>query len=237
VGVARADCRRLPFADASVDVVLCDLPYGRQYGTEVGNQKLYAEALREVARVLRPGTGRAVLITTATDANNSGMAVAIKCSRLQLVRAPGFQWGGHKDRIRCTLYCLVRPYEGTCTGKSLEGVRVASEDLFDWSCLGLPGESGAVVDEDFVWKGHKPLLQLYTPWAEAGGQARELVRPVSVRGISSGGVGTGAINAAIATPSAARFFTPAVESVDELAIALGQLTRRASRQLPRKRQV
>ncbi|CAL1159367.1 unnamed protein product, partial [Cladocopium goreaui] len=34
IGLVQADCSALPLAAGSVDVVLCDLPYGRQYGTE-----------------------------------------------------------------------------------------------------------------------------------------------------------------------------------------------------------
>eukprot|EP00913_Durusdinium_trenchii_P014763 g13848.t1 len=54
IGFVRADCRRLPLAASSVDVVLCDLPYGRQYGTEAANHELYAAALLDIARVLKP---------------------------------------------------------------------------------------------------------------------------------------------------------------------------------------
>lgn len=61
-GVARWDVRELPVRDASVDVVLCDLPFGKRCGTKWNNQKLYPQVLAELARVLRPGTGRAALL-------------------------------------------------------------------------------------------------------------------------------------------------------------------------------
>lgn len=56
----RADATRLPLADGSVDAVLSDMPFGRKHGRREG---LYAAALQEWRRVLRPG-GRAVLLTT-----------------------------------------------------------------------------------------------------------------------------------------------------------------------------
>ena len=55
-----ADATRLPLHDGSVDAVLSDLPFGRKHGRREG---LYAAALREWRRVLRPG-GCAVLLTT-----------------------------------------------------------------------------------------------------------------------------------------------------------------------------
>ncbi|CAJ1458569.1 unnamed protein product [Effrenium voratum] len=160
VGFVRADCRNLPLADGSVDVVLSDLPYGRQYGSEEENHALYAAALLEIARVLTV-KGRAVLITSDTDSNNEAMAAATLRAQLHTVRRVGFRFGGNKDRVRCAMYCLV-------TQATASTAKTA--DLFDWSCIrrveATPG---------FVWKAAKPLLQVYVPLKATGGQARERV--------------------------------------------------------------
>lgn len=56
------DARELPLAAASVDAVVCNLPWGRRIGSHRVNQHLYPGFVRELARVLAPG-GRAVLLT------------------------------------------------------------------------------------------------------------------------------------------------------------------------------
>jgi 23S rRNA G2445 N2-methylase RlmL len=62
VRLARWDATRLPLPDRSVDVVVCNPPYGRRHEATHGLERLYARATREMARVLRPD-GRCVLLT------------------------------------------------------------------------------------------------------------------------------------------------------------------------------
>jgi 23S rRNA G2445 N2-methylase RlmL len=59
--LARWDARRLPLADASVDCIVSNPPFGKQLGRldEIG--PLYRRMVREYDRVLRPG-GRVVLL-------------------------------------------------------------------------------------------------------------------------------------------------------------------------------
>ena len=52
----------LPLADGSVDKILTDLPFGKQFGSLEENRWLYPRVLMELARVLRVG-GLAVLLT------------------------------------------------------------------------------------------------------------------------------------------------------------------------------
>eukprot|EP00434_Breviolum_minutum_P038078 symbB.v1.2.033773.t1/scaffold4244.1/size42487/1 len=169
IGFARADCARLPLSPGSVDVVLCDLPYGRQYGTEAANHQLYALALLEIARVLKP-TGRAVLITAATDSNDSAMKAAIAAAELEMVRRLGFKFGGNRDRLRCAMYCLA--------GKTAS--LASYGDMFDWTCVQrMETLAGS---EDLVWKAAKPVLQVYVPLkaCDASGQVRERVHSAKV---------------------------------------------------------
>jgi len=64
----RWDAANLPLRDGSVDVVISDLPFGVGCGKARWLQHLYRWVIFEVARVLRPGSGRAVLLLQGTDA-------------------------------------------------------------------------------------------------------------------------------------------------------------------------
>jgi 23S rRNA G2445 N2-methylase RlmL len=61
------DARRLPLADASVDRVICNLPFGKQLSTPQEIGPLYQRAVKEMERVLKP-RGRAVLLVAEVAA-------------------------------------------------------------------------------------------------------------------------------------------------------------------------
>ena len=63
VDVMQLDCEALPFRDGALDVVVADLPFGKRIGSYAGVREFYPVAFRELARVTRPGTGRAVVLT------------------------------------------------------------------------------------------------------------------------------------------------------------------------------
>jgi len=57
------DARTLPLRSGSLDVVVCNLPFGEQLGDHADNPALYERTFHELTRTLRPG-GRAVLLTS-----------------------------------------------------------------------------------------------------------------------------------------------------------------------------
>ncbi|XP_034239320.1 uncharacterized protein LOC117644159 [Thrips palmi] len=63
IGTVRWDSRRLPLNEGSVDVIVTDLPFGVRLGSKTSNRNLYQRVLLEMARVARPGKGRAILLT------------------------------------------------------------------------------------------------------------------------------------------------------------------------------
>ncbi|CAK0803607.1 unnamed protein product [Prorocentrum cordatum] len=67
ISACRADVVRLPLPDGSVDAIVCDLPFGRQHGTMESVALLYPAAVAEFRRVLRSGSGRAVLLTSQAN--------------------------------------------------------------------------------------------------------------------------------------------------------------------------
>jgi 23S rRNA G2445 N2-methylase RlmL len=64
-GRARLECwdaTGLPLDNASVDVIVADLPFGQLVGSHAENERLYPQLLAEAGRVAQPGT-RMVLLT------------------------------------------------------------------------------------------------------------------------------------------------------------------------------
>ena len=74
IDVVHWDVTRLPLRAGAVDVVVSDMPFGQRCGKHSSNVRLYNAALRELARVCRPGTGRAVLLTTEHRLVHEGVA-------------------------------------------------------------------------------------------------------------------------------------------------------------------
>ena len=62
--ILNMDVGRLPMRSSSVDVIVCDMPFGKRCMTKKQLEGLYPRAISEMARVLREGCGRAVLLTS-----------------------------------------------------------------------------------------------------------------------------------------------------------------------------
>jgi len=122
LNVALGDARHLPLADCSCDVILCDLPFGKLYGSEAANESLYPAVVDEFRRVLRPCTGRAVLLTNQANADRltdallaSPRPFAVTCRRRLSL---GF--------MKAVLFVAVcPPPEGHCDDSS--GTRLPPE--------------------------------------------------------------------------------------------------------------
>ena len=71
------DARAMPLDSGSIDVIVTNLPFGRQVLDDDAIPALYAAAAREVERVLVPGSGgRVVTLTTQVPEAISAMAAA-----------------------------------------------------------------------------------------------------------------------------------------------------------------
>lgn len=80
VSFAQGRVERLPLGDGCCDVLLCDLPFGKQFGSEADNESLYPRAVAEFRRVVRPGTGRAVLLTNLANSERLERALLLHSS-------------------------------------------------------------------------------------------------------------------------------------------------------------
>ena len=56
------DATRLPVRTGSIDVVLCDPPYGKRCSSRNATGELLQRFKRELARILRPSSGRAIIL-------------------------------------------------------------------------------------------------------------------------------------------------------------------------------
>lgn len=84
--VMLADATRLPFADASIDTVVTDFPYGQSVciRKEDTMDRLYMSSLEEIRRVLKPGR-RAVVVTHRDIAGIAGSVMNVLQSHGQRV--------------------------------------------------------------------------------------------------------------------------------------------------------
>jgi len=54
IELMQGDMKRTPFANASIDAMLADLPFGQNVGSHEDNVRLYPSLLNEAARIARP---------------------------------------------------------------------------------------------------------------------------------------------------------------------------------------
>ena len=150
--LALADGGALPLRDGSVDVILSDLPFGRQHGSVEGNLlTLYPRLLAEMGRVLARGRGRAVLLTGAASV------------------APLVEWDALAS-VGLAHACTVPLVHGSidCALVLLHTASAADgASLFDWSFRRgrCEGQADGVAAEDMAvpltWQLLKPRMLLH----------------------------------------------------------------------------
>ena len=97
----RVDCTELSGAlgEASVDGIVCDLPFGKKFGSVEENVSLYPAAVAEMVRVLRPAR-RLVLLTSVANQRAMTLAVAAVAGSAELLARK-------KVRLGCKMHALV----------------------------------------------------------------------------------------------------------------------------------
>lgn len=90
IRIEQGDARESELPDASVSLVLANLPFGKQHGDVAENRTLYGEILRELRRVAAPSGFRAVLMAADADLlSEAARAQGFKIGRKVPVRLRG----------------------------------------------------------------------------------------------------------------------------------------------------
>lgn len=99
---------QLPLKDSYIDIVVTDMPFGRRSGRMTDNRILYKQFLLELGRILKPSTGRSVLLTY--DRRSCNMALQTAGDLYRITKMLGVNIGG----LQAAVYVLKRtdtPYE------------------------------------------------------------------------------------------------------------------------------
>jgi 23S rRNA G2445 N2-methylase RlmL len=64
---------QLPLRTESIDVIISNLPFGIKVGTRELNRRIYPRMMQELARVLKSGVGRAILLSTEKSLMHNGI--------------------------------------------------------------------------------------------------------------------------------------------------------------------
>ncbi len=76
----------MPLRDGLVDVIVCDMPFGKRIGYKGRNFDLYPAVLKDMGRICRTN-GKAVLLTQHKSAMNKTLNI---CSRIWKKQASFF---------------------------------------------------------------------------------------------------------------------------------------------------
>eukprot|EP01147_Barroeca_monosierra_P008871 gene8871-1222_t len=105
----KADARSLPLPDAFVDVIICDLPFGKKFGSPRENKELYPRVIKECIRLLHPKRGRMVLLTSKKQ--SSTLMNALDESNVKHTKQYRLKLGNMESTI---VYACIQPqYESS----------------------------------------------------------------------------------------------------------------------------
>ena len=99
------DVRAMPFRPDSIDVFVSDLPFGHRHGSKKLNRTLYPALLRDMGRIARLETGRAILLTQ--DYKSMNLA-STQTRNLWSLKLCNFVKVGN---LPCHIYCFMRTNE------------------------------------------------------------------------------------------------------------------------------
>jgi hypothetical protein len=74
VQLSVGDARSSGLPDGSMTLFLANLPFGKQFGSQTENRRLYPDILRELVRLGRPESWRAILLTSDLEALQTSVA-------------------------------------------------------------------------------------------------------------------------------------------------------------------
>jgi 23S rRNA G2445 N2-methylase RlmL len=95
IEIRQWDARALPLEDSRVTAIVCNLPFGKQIGSQRGNRSLYPALIEEWIRVLQPG-GHMVLLVS----DRALLARALRQEpRLHVEQTIGVQVRGQRATI------------------------------------------------------------------------------------------------------------------------------------------
>ncbi|KAK9303574.1 hypothetical protein QLX08_004793 [Tetragonisca angustula] len=93
---------QLPFKDSFVDIIVTDMPFGKRSGRMTDNRILYKEILIELGRIMKPLTGRCVLLTY--DRRSFSTALQAARNLFCVIKTLGVNIGG----LQAAVYVLKR---------------------------------------------------------------------------------------------------------------------------------
>lgn len=102
IDLAKWSVSYLPLLDSCIDVVVTDMPFGKRSGKMLDNRVLYKEFLLQLGRIVKPTTGRLVLLTY--DRRSFNLALNMAGDLFQVTKMLGVNIGG----LPAAVYVLKR---------------------------------------------------------------------------------------------------------------------------------